>query len=58
MAQKKMGRPKSDNPLKYEVKTSVDAATNAEVLAYCERHNIERAEFARRAIYMLLKNGK
>lgn len=55
LAQKKMGRPKSDNPLKYEIKTAVDAATYAEAMSYCEKHGIDRATFARKAINELLK---
>ncbi len=50
LAQKKMGRPKKENPMNYLVRTYVDAAMNAEILMYCEEHNIERTELVRRAV--------
>lgn len=55
MAQKKMGRPKTENPLDYEVKTRVDAQMYADISNYCEQHEIGRAVFARKAFSMLLK---
>lgn len=58
LVQKKMGRPKSDNPLKYSVRTTVDAATYADIQQYCDKHGIDRATFTRKAVLELLKKGQ
>lgn len=53
-----VGRPKSDNPKSIEVKVRIDKATNDKLLAYCEEHNILRAEAIRLGIEMVIGQKK
>lgn len=50
------GRPKSDNPLKIDLKVRIDEETNRKLLQYCEDHKISRTEAIRKGIHLLLKN--
>ncbi len=46
----KMGRPKSENPLKIEVKARIDAKTNEKLIKYCKENNVTRTEVVREGI--------
>ena len=51
---KKIGRPKSENPKDVEVKVRIESDINNELLEYCKKENITRAEAIRRGIRKLL----
>lgn len=55
MCSKKMGRPKSDNPLNVDIKVRIDEKTNKKLLEYCEKHDISRTEAIRKGIDWVLK---
>ncbi len=46
----KMGRPKLENPKNNDVKVRLDDATHEKLLAYCEKHQMTKAEVIREAI--------
>ena len=48
------GRPKVDNPKKYDIKVRYDEKTHKELLDYCKKHNITRVEAFRRGLQLLL----
>ena len=47
---KKMGRPKSNNPLDIDIKVRINQSTHDKILRICEKKQITRAEFIRNAI--------
>lgn len=49
-----MGRPKSDKPKNNDLKVRLDDETHNRLLAYCEKHNITKAEAVRQGIHLLL----
>ena len=49
-----MGRPKSDNPKSNDIKVRLDDATHEKLMAYCQKHNITKAEAIRQGIHLLL----
>lgn len=51
---KKIGRPKSENPKDIEVKVRIESDINNELLEYCKKENITRAEAIRRGIRKIL----
>ena len=48
------GRPKVENPKDKDIKVRIDEGTHNELLNYCRRFNITKAEAIRKGIYMLL----
>lgn len=52
------GRPKSANPLNFEVKVKMDEKTFREMLDYCEKHQINRMQFLRKGIDLVLKTER
>ena len=54
MSEKKMGRP-TDSPKIHDIKVRIDDETNKKLLAYCEQHNITKAEAIRQGIHLLLQ---
>ena len=50
-----MGRPKSDRPKSNDIKVRLDDETHEELLKYCERHQITKAEAIRQGIHLILK---
>lgn len=54
----KRGRPKIENPKEIKYSIRMDAATEAELKAYCVEAGITKGEAIRQAIEMLLKNNK
>lgn len=56
MTSSKMGRPKAKNPLNVDIKVRVDEHINKQLLEYCKKHNITRAEAVRRGIHLVLKS--
>lgn len=56
MSPAKMGRPKSENPKSYDIKVRVDQYTHNELLIYCEKNGITKAEAIRQGIYLLLES--
>lgn len=54
----KAGRPKIDNPKDIKYSIRMDAATEAELKAYCEEAGITKGEAIRQAVNMLLKKNK
>ncbi|AMB92984.1 CopG family transcriptional regulator [Aerococcus christensenii] len=51
-----MGRPKAKNPLNVDIKVRIDEHINKQLLEYCKKHNITRAEAVRRGIHLVLKS--
>lgn len=54
MSSKKIGRPKIDNPKNIDIKVRLDEKTNKDILNYCEKNSLTRAEAIRQGIYLLL----
>ncbi len=52
------GRPKADNPKNVEVKVRFVECVNQQLLLYCRKHGITRAEAIRQAVDLLLTNEK
>lgn len=52
------GRPKVDNPKNIEVKVRFEAGVNQQLLDYCKKHGITRAEAVRQAVKLLLTGKK
>lgn len=52
---KRRGRPKSADSLGVDVRVRIHADTNRKLLAYCDRHDIQRAPAIRRAIEEMLE---
>ena len=50
MLQKKMGRPKAENPLDVELKVRLDARTAEQFRRYCEKRKIKRGSAIREII--------
>lgn len=48
------GRPKVDNPKKYDIKVRYDEETHKALLDYCKKHSITRVEAFRRGLRLLL----
>ena len=53
----KMGRPKSENPLKIEVKARIDAKTNEKLIKYCIDNNVTRTEVLREGIKKVIEKN-
>ena len=53
----KMGRPKSENPLKIEVKARIDAKTNEKLINYCKENNVTRTEVVREGIKKVIEKN-
>lgn len=51
-----MGRPRIQNPKVIEVRARVDRETNKRILDYCNQNNINRTDFVRQGIDLLLGN--
>lgn len=54
----KMGRPKSENPKRNDVKVRLDDATLIRLEKYCIEHSITKAEAIRKGIHLLLAENK
>ena len=52
------GRPKSNNPMDIRYSVRLDADTESQLHAYCERTNITRGEAVRLGIKLLLSLKK
>ncbi len=52
------GRPKVDNPKNVEVKVRFVEDVNRQLLEYCKKHGITRAEAVRLAVDLLLSKEK
>ncbi len=52
------GRPKADNPMNVDVKVRIDQTTNEKLEAYCQEHDVTRAEAIRTGIHLLLAQKK
>jgi hypothetical protein len=52
------GRPKADNPKSIDLKVRLDEKTNEELLAYCKKHSMTRAEVLRKGLCELLDKEK
>ena len=48
------GRPKAENPKKYDIKVRYDENMHKALLDYCERNHITRVEAFRRGLQLLL----
>lgn len=48
------GRPKKPDSLEIDVRVRIATDTNEKLLAYCKRHEIQRAPAIRRAIVEML----
>lgn len=55
---KKMGRPKVENPINISTTLRLDADTNAQLIAYCEKHGISKGEAVRKGVRLLLAQEK
>ena len=53
----KMGRPKSENPLKIEVKARIDAKTNEKLIKYFKENNVTRTEVVREGIKKVIEKN-
>ena len=53
-----MGRPKSENPKTFEVKTSIDEETYLILKRYCEKHQLKNSEVIRLSIERTLRIRK
>ena len=53
-----MGRPKIVNPKNIDLKVRLDEQTNAQLLAYCEKSGLTRAEVLRKGLLELLAKEK
>lgn len=53
--EKKMGRPKSNNPLNIDIKVRINQSTNEKILKICKKEQVTRAEVIRNAIDEFLK---
>jgi len=53
-----MGRPKSENPKRNDVKVRLDDATLIRLEKYCIEHSITKAEAIRKGIHLLLAENK
>lgn len=52
------GRPKSENPKDIEIKARIDDSTYRQIMDYCEKHQINRTEFVREGIALMLQKNK
>lgn len=54
MNAKKIGRPTTDNPKNYEIRTRVNEKTNKKINDYCKENNITRSDLLRKGIDLVL----
>lgn len=52
---KKMGRPKSENPKSVEYGVRFDKETEQQLRDYCEKNGISKGEAIRRGVKLLIK---
>lgn len=52
------GRPKAENPKKYNIKVRFDEDMNKAVTDYCAKHNITKTEAIRLGLKLLLSEEK
>ena len=57
MPNKKMGRPKSDNPMNERITIRMDKETSNILNSYCYKNNLDKADGVRVGIHRL-KDGK
>jgi len=55
LSSSKIGRPVIGSPKNIDIKVRIDEETNQELLSYCEKKGIRRAEAIRQAILVMLK---
>ncbi len=55
---KKMGRPKSENPINIRTSVRLDAITDKRLIAYCEENHTTKGEAIRKGIKLLLDNAQ
>ena len=58
MLSPRTGRPKADNPKSIDIKVRLDEKTNEQLLNYCKKHNLTRAEVMRLGLLTLLAKEK
>ena len=51
---KKMGRPKTDNPINISTTVRLDAKTDEKLKEYCESHKVTKGEAVRKGVILLL----
>lgn len=51
---KKIGRPEADNPKDVDIRVRIETDIHNELLEYCKKENITKAEAIRRGIRKLL----
>lgn len=54
----KMGRPKSNNPKSYELRTRVDSEMNEKINSFCKKERMTRSDFLRKGVELFLEVGK
>ena len=54
MSAKKMGRPKTDNPINIRTSLRLDAETDKKLIEYCQQHNLTKGEAIRKGVHLLL----
>lgn len=52
------GRPKKDNPKNVSIKVRFEEDMNNALIAYCDKHNVTKAEAIRRGLKLLLSEQK
>lgn len=55
---KKIGRPKSDNPINIRTSVRLDARTDRQLISYCNKNHITKGEAIRKGIHLLLDTEK
>ena len=58
MAGKKMGRPRSENPLNVDIKVRIDEETARRLDAYCKEIGKQRAVVIREALVSMLEKAE
>ena len=58
LSHKKMGRPKSDNPLSEAVHIRIDPESREILMKYCEQEKVPKTEAIRRGIRKLKSDIK
>ncbi len=53
-----MGRPKSNNPKSYELRTRVDSEMNEKINSFCKKERMTRSDFLRKGVELFLEVGK
>lgn len=51
---KKMGRPKTDNPINISTTVRLDANTDKRLKEYCENNKVTKGEAVRKGVILLL----